>query len=225
MAYAFDFSIIWQYREALMNGLVLTLQLSGVSIIFGTVGAIILGFMRASSNKLAAGASTLFIETIRGLPFVVLLIWIYFALPILIAVQIPAFEAAVIALTFTLAGFGAEIVRAGIESIPKGQIHAAQTLGLSQHAIYSRIILPQVARKELSPMIGWYLTTLKFSSLASIIALPELVHQSNNIILTTYRPLEVYTAVALIYLMLSIPFTYFSQRFEYKRFMNPGAVA
>lgn len=219
-AYNWDLSIIWDYREAFIKGTIITIEVTIISIIIGTVLALILGTVRNSKNKLLSKTATIVIETIRGLPFLVLIIWIYFSLPLLISMNIPSFIAAIIALSINLGGYGAEIIRAGMESIPKGQTDAAKTLGLTKLQIFTRITLPQAMRIVISPLTGQYLHTLKNSAMASVIALTELLHQSNNLISLTYRPLEVYTTVAIIYLLLSIPFTYFSHKFEYKKMFS-----
>lgn len=217
MSYFFDFSVIATYSGPLLVGTYWTILASLISIIIGTIGAIVLALMRSSENPYFRWPAIFFIELMRGLPFIVFLIWVYFALPLLVPFRISIFAAVIFTLSASLAAFAAEIIRAGIESVPKGQIHAAQTLGLTRWQIIQTIMLPQIMRKELSPIIGSYLYTFKLTAVATVIAFPELLHQSSVIIAATYRPLEIYTAMAVIFLLLSLPFTYFSHRFEYKR--------
>ena len=150
----------------------------------------------------------------RGLPSLVVLVWVYFALPILTGVSMTGFQAAVLGLTLSQAAFSAEIFRAGIESIDKGQMEVARVIGMSYVLAMRRIVLPQAIRRMIPPFVNTFAGLLKFTSLASVIAVTELLHVSTNIIQLTFRPLEVYTFSAVLYLAMILPVTWLSRYLE-----------
>jgi len=216
MDYTWSFRTVWLFKEALLKGTAVTVELTFLAILFGTAAGVLLAFGRLSRLKIVCWPSVAFIELFRALPLLVLLVWLYFCLPIVSGVRISAFTTAAIALSMNLAAFAAETFRAGIEAIPRGQLEVARTLGMTPYQIRTRIVLPQAVRQMMPALVGLYVTMLKLSSLASVIAVGEVLHAANNIIANTYRPLEVYTAIALIYVALVLPATLLSQRLENK---------
>lgn len=210
---------IWQYKGTFLSGLLMTLELTALASIFGSILGIPLAIGRLSNKRYLRYISIAYIEIFLALPLLVLLIWVYFALPILIKpLVLSGFWAAVIAMSLNLAPFVAETVRAGIESIPKGQFEAAIAVGMSTKQAFLRIIFPQAIRRVVPPLLTQYITTLKLSSLASVIAVYELVYSASNLISTTFRPMEVYTTVAIVYLMIILPLS-FAVRFFEKRYI------
>jgi polar amino acid transport system permease protein len=121
---------------------------------------------------------------------------------------------AAIAMTVNLSAFAAVTIRSGLEAVPRGQNEAALALGMNPSQVLFRIVLPQTARVLLPNLLGLYITMLKLSSLASVIAVYELLHSANTVISQVYRPLEIYTVIALIYLILVLPMSYLSKRLE-----------
>ena len=205
--YQWDWSIILQYRQVFIEGALTTLWLTLLVVVCGSLCGLLIGLMRRSTFPLFSVFAIAYIEIFRALPILVLLIWIYYVSPILIGVQFSPFITALIALSINLSAFVAETVRAAIESIPKNQFESGLTLGLSQTQTMFFIILPQALKNMLPNLLGLYVTQLKNSSLASVITVNELLHRSNAVISNTYRPLEVYTAVAVCYLLLILPLT------------------
>jgi len=214
MNYTWDFSVIFDYKEAILNGTLLTLELTLFSLIIGTILGLIVCLCKLSKNPILKYPAIFFIEIFTGLPLLVLLIWLYYALPILTGITISAFPTAIIGLSLNLAGFSAEIFRAGIISIPKGQIESSLALGLSHFQILQKIILPQAVKLIIPPLSGRYIETIKLTSLASVIAVEEILHSGENLISVSFRPLEVYTVIAIIYLIIIIPLTFFLRRIE-----------
>lgn len=212
--YDWDFNFIVAYIPSLLNGLKITLFISALSIIFGTILGVFLGIARKSKIFILSICSTIFIEIFLALPVLVLLIWVYYCLPLFIGINLNETTTAVLSFTLSLAAFIAETVRSGINSIPQGQIEAGLTLQLSKIQVYRFIILPQAIRLMLPALLTQYLTTIKLTTLASVIAVYELLHTSNNIVSLTYRPLEVYTVVAIIFLIVIIPINLFVRRIE-----------
>lgn len=212
--YQWSFEVILKYREALLNGALLTLALTFLSIIFGTFLGAIVARIRKSRFRLLRLLSFVYIELFRSVPLLVLLVWFYYCLPILFGVRFGSFSTAVIAMSMNLSGFVAETIRSGIEAIPKGQKEAGLSLGLTESQVLRRIILPQSIKIMVPNMLGLYITMLKLSSLASVIAVSELLHSSNNIISQSFRPLEVFTAIAMIYVIIIMPLSYYARRLE-----------
>jgi His/Glu/Gln/Arg/opine family amino acid ABC transporter permease subunit len=212
-----------RFREALFHGALVTIELTLVCIVCGTVVGLLLALGRQSSLRVVKVVSVVVIEWFRALPLLVLLVWIYYCLPIVSGVRLSGFLSAALALSLNLAAFAAETFRAGIESIPAGYMEAARAVGFSKARAMRRIILPQVSRQMLPPLVGLYITMLKLSSLASVLAVQELLHAGSNIISATYRPLEVYTAIALIYVLMVLPGLWWSQNLETSVLLSRGA--
>lgn len=205
--YDWHWEVLSQYADVFLQGALVTLGLTLLAILGGTIIGVCVGLMRKSQNHIVAFSACAYTELFRALPILVLLIWIYYVLPLVSGIRLSSFVAACIALSINLSAYIAETIRSGIEAIPKTQYESGITLGLSPSQVMVRIMFPQMFRIVLPNMLGLYITQLKNSSLASIIAVNELLHRSNIVISNTYRPLEVYTAVAFLYLAMILPAT------------------
>lgn len=214
MDYTWDWSVIWQYRSVFLKGSIITLELTGLVILFGTVAGIFLGVLNLSQKKVFRNALLFFIDVIRALPVLIFLLWVYYFLPVLLRSDISAFWYAVVALSINLSVFVADVVRGAIEGVPKGQIEAARALGMNKTLTMRRIILPEAVRQLIPTFTMLYITMLKFSTLASVISVYEILHSADGIISNTYKTLEIYTAVAGMFLLIIMPLTYLSRRME-----------
>ena len=215
MSYSWEWSVVGAYFPALLRGAWLTIELTAASILFGTLLGIVAGVMRASSVRVLRWSVAIYIEIFLALPVLVLLIWVYYCVPILFpGVTLSNIATAILVLALSLGAFVAEIVRAGITGIPRSQVEVAWSMGISGLATLQHIILPQASRLMIPPLMGQYITCWKLSSLASVIAVYELVHSAQNVISVTYRPLELYTAVAVFYLAMILPVNLILKRFE-----------
>jgi len=214
--YTWDFSVISQNASVLLRGCVVTLQLTIVSLILATALGLLLSFGSLSRLRLVRWLAIGFVEFFRAAPALVVLIWIYYALPVIIGVNFSSFISAVLALTLVQASYEAEIFRAGIEAIELGQVEAARSVGMSRGQTMRRIVLPQAFRIMIPPFVSATASLLKYSSLASVVAVYELLNQGNNIIQQSFRPLEVYTSVAVLYLAMILPITQASRMLERK---------
>lgn len=165
------------YLLLLLRGAGVTLELSLGALVLGSIGGIVLGAMRGSRLRLVKAGATIYIEGLRSIPFVILLFLIYYAVPVALNLDIPPYPAAISALSLHCSAYMAEVVRSGIELVPKGQWEAASALGLGYSRIMGLVILPQALRVMIPPTIGVYVSTLKKSSLASIIGFVELLGQ------------------------------------------------
>ncbi len=212
--YDWDFNIVFQHKEVFLSGAIITLEITFYAIIFGTLLGAVLGVAKKSKSPYIRIPANIYIELFLALPILVLLIWIYYCGPLLFGLNLSGFWTAVLALSLSLSAFVAEIVRSGLISVPIGQIESARGLGLSSFQTITRIVLPQAIKVMTPPLLSMYISTLKMSSLASVIAVYELLHSAQNLILSSYRPLEVYTAVAISYLILILPLTLLTRRFE-----------
>lgn len=212
--YSWNWNSIIQYRAAFIQGALVTLGLTLLVVPLGTVLGVFVGLLRRNQNPAIALVAQGYIQLFRSLPTLVVLIWVYYVLPILIGIEFPPFLAALLTLSLHLSTFVAETVRASIEAIPKNQYEAGITLGMSPSQVMFFLILPQAFRNMLPNLMGFYITELKNTSLASVIAVNELLHRSNTVIGSTFRPIEVYTTVAVMYLLLITPFTLLAHYIE-----------
>lgn len=186
----------------LLEGAKLTVQLTSIAVFFGIILGTITGMARISRGPIRYVAAS-YIDVIRGTPLLVQTFLIFYGLPSLIQRPIPAYFAAVLALSVNSGAYVGEIVRSGIQSIDKGQWEAAASLGLSGGQTMGLVILPQAFRRILPPLGNEFIALLKDSSLVSVIALEELVRKGQIIIGRTFRPFEVWLAVALIYFVMT----------------------
>ena len=205
----------------LAQGAEITLKLTLISGLAGLVIGVLAGMSRLSSRLWVRLPATFYIWVTRGTPLLVQILFAYNALPLLLRPLWPEAQqaltpywAAFIALSFNVGAYNAEVVRAGIQAIPKGQWEAAWSLGLSPVDTMRFVILPQALRIVVPPLVNNLVALLKDSSLASVIALLELSLSGQRIISATFRPVEVYVAVAAIYLLLTTVLTAFTNRLE-----------
>ena len=198
----FRWDLVWSSLPALLTGAKLTIQLTSVSVFFGIIIGTIAGIARITKGPLKA-LSAAYIDVIRGTPLLVQTFLIFYGLPSLIQRPIPAYIAAIVALSINSGAYVGEIVRSGIQSIDRGQWEAAASLGHSRNQTMVYIILPQAFRRILPPLGNEFIALLKDSSLVSVIALEELVRKGQIIIGRTFRPFEVWFAVAIIYFVMT----------------------
>jgi len=200
---ALDFSIIPGIIPALLLGTRLTVELAIIAVAIGLVIGSFAGIGRVGGNRLVRLVTGVYVDFIRGTPLLVQLFLVYFGLPSLIGRPIPPFIAAIAAMGINSGAYIAEIVRAGIQSIDRGQTEAARSLGLTSSQTMQYIIFPQAFRRIIPPLGNEFIAMLKDSSLVSVIALEDLLRKGQVVITRTFRPFEVYTVVALIYLVMT----------------------
>lgn len=214
MTYQIDFSFILQSFPALLRGISVTVQLWIPSIAVGLALGFLIALARLSKTAFLRAPSLVYVELFRDTPVLIQLIWFFYAFPILIGVQLNPFSAALLALVLNTSAYGAEIFRGGIESIARGQWEGARALGMTQGAAMRRVIMPQVLRRMLPALTNRAIEVCKMSSLASVIAVHELMYQGRLLSATYYRPLEILTTVALVYFLLIYPGSFLSARLE-----------
>ena len=185
-----------------------TVRISAVAVCFGLIIGSIFGLMRISGSVILRSIAGVYVEAIRGTPLMVQLLYIYFGLP-QIGVILPPFTAAAIALSINSGAYVAEIVRAGIQSIDKGQMESARSLGMTYMQAMRYIILPQAFRRIIPPLVNEFIMLIKDSSLLSVIGVIELTRTGQRISGATYNVFHVFTAVAVIYFIMTFSLSKF----------------
>jgi His/Glu/Gln/Arg/opine family amino acid ABC transporter permease subunit len=213
-----DVAVIWTYLPFLLRAAGTTLWISFLSLVFGSILGLGLALLRVSSNQAASSFAWTYVWLIRGTPMLLQIFAIYYWLPSL-GVMLPAFMAGVVALSINTAGYFVDIFRAGILSVPLGQIEAGYGVGLTPWQVMTRIILPLSIRPALPPYIGQAINLVKNSSLVSVISVQELMFTSQSIYSSTYKIAEILGTAGLLYLaintLLQILQVYLEKRLSY----------
>ncbi len=200
----------------LLSGLTTTIYISIISIVISIFIGLLIAIPSLSKNKFLSYLNIGYVEIVRAIPLLVLILWIYYGLPIMTGISFSPFVSGIIALSISESAFQAEIFRAGINSIKKAQWEAGSSLGLGFFRKLRFVILPQ-AVKNILPAIGnQFVYVLKMSSLVSIIGIGDLTRKANELVVTTYRPLEIYTFLILEYLVLILVVSYLVRKLEKK---------
>ena len=186
----------------LASGLGMTVQLSLTAMAFSVAAGLAVTLPAITEDPWGRGFNRLYVELVRSVPILVLILWVYYGLPVVAGIRLDVFWAGVIALALSDSAFEAEIFRAGIQGVPKGQTEAARTLGLSWGRTMRLVVLPQALRRILPALANQFVYMLKMSALVSVIGAQELTRRANELVVTEYRPLEVYTVLVAEYLML-----------------------
>jgi len=205
VTYTFRFDAVYNNLPFLLEGLYLTLLISALALAFSMALGMFVALGRLSKSRLVSFASATYVELFRDTPVLVQLFWVYYVLPILLGIRIDAVSAAVLGLTLHSTAFLGEIYRAGIQTVPKGHAEAAKVLGLSRRDTFVRIILPQAFRNVLPPLVNNLVDLIKLSSLASVFAVAEITRRATELSASTFRPLEIFSFVALMYFLICWP--------------------
>ena len=195
----------WTILQFIPDGILRTFEVTVLSIIFALIIGLFTGLGRISRIKVINRIATIYVEVVRGIPLLVQLFYIYYALGQLI--RVPRLAAAVIAMSVCYGAYMGEIFRAGIQSIPKGQMEAALALGMSRGQAIRKVILPQTFRVILPPVGNEFIALLKDSSLVSILAVADLLRRGREYATRTFEYFQTYTVIALVYLVLTLFFS------------------
>ena len=214
--YEWDFSVLWKYRSLLVWGLAYTLMFTLACVSLGLLVGLGVGLGRLSGVPALTLPLRAYVEVFRCTPVLVQLVWFYYALPVLTGLELSAVGAATLSLTLYGGAFYAEIVRGGVLATEAGQFEAGQALGMTPAQVMRRIVLPQAFKKMVPPLVNQSIMQLKNTSLLSVLAVPDLLYQGQVIAHDTYRPLELYTFIAVAYFAVLLPVTLWSQRLEHR---------
>lgn len=204
------------FAPILLHGAFTTVLITFAALILSTFLGLFWAIMRVSHVKLFSKGSALFVNTIRGIPILVQLYYIYFVMPDL-GIDLTAFQAGAIGLGIAYSAYMSEVFRAGIEAVDFGQIEAAQSIGMTRYLIMRRVVLPQAIRIALPPYGNNLIMLLKDSSQTSAITVAELTLESKLIAASTFKNMTVFTLSAIFYLVMSLPLIFLVGRLE-KRF-------
>jgi polar amino acid transport system permease protein len=203
----FDFSPILENWRYLLGGFGITVALSALTVAASLVLGLIVGLARVYGPEWLRWPLVFYIDSMRAIPVLVVLVWTFFAIPILFGTSFPPFWAAFAALTVHIAAYVAEIVRAGIESVRPGQTRAGLALGMSNAQVVRQIVLPQAIVRMLPSFGSIVSITIKDTAIATVIAVPEYMKRSETLAGQTFHPIEIFTFAMLVYFVILFPMT------------------
>ena len=214
MTYKFEFGVVSSNLAFLLSGIQLTLLVTAGALAGSLVLGLIVALGRMSKKPWLKIPATAYIEVFRNTPVLIQLMWVYYCLPILIGIDMSAVPSATLALGVNGAAYVAEIIRGGIQSVDRGQVEAARTLGLSHVQTMRKVVLPQAFRRMIPPFVNESVSLLKFSSLVSVLGVADLTYQATVLSTTTFRPIEIFTFIAGVYLVLCTALSFVANRLE-----------
>jgi polar amino acid transport system permease protein len=200
-----DWSVVWNHRDELLHGAMLTVLLTVLTMLVAVPAGIVLALMRLSHSRPLSMASHGFVEFFRNLPLILVVYWAFYVMPVLLHIEFSAFTTGLAALCLNVSAYNAETFRAGIHSIRKGQMEAAVAIGMSRWQAMRQVIVPQAWRRVLPVLASTWVSLFKDTSLVSVIAVGELAHVALQIRSSTFRVLEMLTAMAVIYWLMGYP--------------------
>ena len=221
--YTWDFTVIAKYYPVLLNGLWITMLLTVLSVLPAMLLGLVLAVCRMSKFKIIRLPFVVVIEFLRSSPALILIVWVYYCLPIVLGFNLPSIPAVVVALCLATGAYFAEAFRSGIESVRKELVEVGYTLGLSSFQRMRFVILPIAIRTMLPVLASTTVILVKDTTLVSVLGVGDLMYQANLISSITYRPLEVLTAVAVVYVLAIYPLTALSRSLErhLRRHLDP----
>jgi polar amino acid transport system permease protein len=209
-----DASSVWTYRIPILKGFLLTLVLTAVAAVFGMLSGTILAIMAQSPVAPLRWLVAAHVELFRNTPLLVQLMWIHFALPVVTGYNLSPVQSGVIAIALQASAYFTELVRAGIEAVPRSQWDAAYALGLPARTRWTRVILPPAIRMVIPPLVNLTISFFKATAIISVLQVGEMMSVATRIANATFRPVEVLTAVALIYILTGFAMSRLTLRLE-----------
>src|SRR6516164_1540111 len=203
--YTWRFDVVLENLPHLLSGVSLTCALTALCMLLGLVVGLVAAICRLSRWRLVRGIAFAYTEAFRTTPLLVQVVWVFYVLPILTGVTLTAFFSGLVALGFNVGAFMAEIYRAGILSVSPGQTAAGLALGMTPAQVFRRVVLPQAVTRVIPPMATTWVALFKDTAILSAIGVVELMFRAREIATDTYRPLEIFSVVALIYFLLTYP--------------------
>ncbi len=210
----FDWAGVIEFLPDLTKGLYYTLLISVVGLLIGFALGALFGIGRVAKTKFLYIISTVYVEVIRGTPVLVQAIWIFFALPLVIGKNLDSITAGIIVIAVNSGAYIAEIVRGAVQSIDKGQMEAGRSLGLNHQQTMLHVIWPQAFKRMIPPLGNQFIISIKDTSLLSVILVPELIFQGRLIAANHFNAVEIYTTVALFYLVITFSLSMVLRLFE-----------
>ena len=212
--FSIDMSYAIDALPMLLQGVKYTILISVVGLIIGLLIGIIVGFGRIAKNKFLYGLSSVYVQVIRGTPIMIQALYIYFAIPMMLNTEIDPLIAGITAISINAGAYIAEIVRGAVESIDRGQMEAGRSLGLTHFQTMRKIIWPQAFKRMIPPLGNQFIISLKDTSLLTVIGVGELTRQGTIIVATNFRAVEIYTMVAILYLIMTLTISFILRLME-----------
>ena len=212
--YRWDFSPVVANADLLAVGLLNTLKITGTALVFGVALGLVLALLRLSQHRLASWPAGFVIEVFRTTPPLVQLFWFFFALPLIVGIEMTPFMAAAVTFSIQSAAFFAEVFRAGIVSIERGQWEGARAIGMTRGQTLHRIVLPQAVKRMIPAFMERAIELMKTTTLVATISYADLLFAANEIAQKTFRPLETFTVVALIYFVVIFAVSLIARQIE-----------
>ena len=216
MRYSFQFNAVFNNKAYLLGGVLLTLQVMAISYAIAFAIGLLAGALRISKRRFLNIPATIYVEVCRNTPALVQLIWIFYCLPIFTGIDIDPITSSVIALAINAGAYMAEDFRAGIQAVDKGQIEAARSLGLSYPQAMQKIVLPQAIRILIPPLMNHAVSMMKYSALVSVLGVADLTYRAQLLSTQTFRPIEIFTSIGIMYFIMSMTFSYVVRDLERK---------
>ena len=198
-------TVLGDNLDFMMSGLQMTLIISASTLVLAMIAGLIIALLDMSRFPPARWIGLTFGEIIRNTPILVQLLWVYYVLPIVFNIRVSSLAGILIGLSLYMAAFISEVYRAGIQAVPKGQREAAQVLGLTPAQSFMRIVLPQAIRMTLPPLASNFVQLIKFSSLGAVISVSEITRRGMELSSSTFRPLEIFSFIAVVYFFICWP--------------------
>jgi polar amino acid transport system permease protein len=214
MEFSWDFSAVLQNWPVLLKGIGVTAGLWAVAFPAAMLIGVVVALGALSKSRVLGAATRAYMELFRNIPVLIQLIWFFYAFPIITGWQLSPFVAALLALMLNASAYCSEIFRGGIASLPRGQWEGARAIGMQPLQVLRRVVLPQVLKRMLPAFTNRGIELAKNTSIASVIAVHELMYQGRALSAAFYRPLEILTAVAVVYFVLIYPGAYLASRIE-----------
>ena len=212
--FVFKYSVIWESVPVLLQGVKLTIWITIFGLIIGFILGAIAGLAKTSRRKLPQRIAGMYIESIRGTPLMVQVMFLYFGLPLMMGMRVPPLAAGIVAIGLNSGAYIAEIVRGAIQSIDKGQTEAGRSIGLTRFQSMLFVIWPQAFKRMIPPLGNQFIISLKDTSLLVVIGVGELTRQGQEIIAYNFRAFEVWLTVAIMYLILTMTIAKLLNYFE-----------
>jgi len=204
MGFDFKYSVIWESVPVLLTGVKLTILITFFGLLIGFFLGTVFGLGKTSRNRVIYGLASAYVESIRGTPLMVQVMFLYFGLPMVLGMRVPPFAAGISAIAINSGAYIAEIVRGAVQSIDRGQVEAGRSIGLTHVQCLLYIIWPQAFKRMIPPLGNQFIISLKDTSLLVVIGVGELTRTGQEIIAVNFRAFEVWLTVALMYLALTL---------------------
>ena len=207
-SFDFAYNVMWESVPMLLGGVKYTLIIAAGGLFFGFILGAVTGLMKLSRNPILSSIAGVYIETIRGTPLMVQVMFLYFGLPLALGMRVPTLTASIIAISVNAGAYIAEVVRGAVQSIEKGQIEAGRSIGLNRHQTMLYIVWPQAFRRMIPPLGNQFIISIKDTSLLVVIGMGELTRTGQEIIANNFRAFEVWLTVAIMYLIITRTLSY-----------------